>query len=149
MLLLCKKEFSDRKIIVEKNFAAYMPAIMVVKDQICQVLLNLLTNARDACKNGGTIKISTEVRDKRIAISVEDSGCGIETDHLDKIFKPFFTTKQDLSGTGLGLAVSLGIIEKHEGTISVESQLQNGSVFTITLPIMPENNDLSEYRILM
>lgn len=149
MLLLCKKEFNDRKIIVEKNFAVNMPAIMVVKDQICQVLLNLLTNARDACKNGGTIKISTEVRDKLIAISVEDSGCGIETDHLDKIFKPFFTTKQELSGTGLGLAVSLGIIEKHGGTISVESRLQKGSVFTITLPIMPENDDLSEYRILM
>ena len=126
-----------------------MPAIMVVKDQICQVLLNLLTNACDACLNGGTIKISTEVHDKLIAISVEDSGCGIETNHLHKIFKPFFTTKQELSGTGLGLAVSLGIIEKHGGTISVESRLQNGSVFTITLPIMPENDDLSEYRILM
>ncbi|MCJ7601023.1 MAG: ATP-binding protein [Desulfobulbaceae bacterium] len=149
MLLLCKKEFNDRKIIVEKNFAVNMPAIMVVKDQICQVLLNLLTNARDACKNGGTIKISTEVHDKLIAINVEDSGCGIETDHLHKIFKPFFTTKQELSGTGLGLAVSLGIMEKHGGTISVESQLQNGSIFTITLPIMPENDDLSEYRILM
>ncbi|MCK9293652.1 MAG: ATP-binding protein [Desulfobulbaceae bacterium] len=149
MLLLCKKEFTDRKIKVEKNFAVNMPAILVVKDQICQVLLNLLTNARDACKNGGAIKISTEVLDKRVAISVEDSGCGIEPDHLHKIFKAFFTTKQELSGTGLGLAVSLGIIEKHGGTISVNSQLEKGSVFTVTLPIIPENDDLSEYRILI
>ena len=149
MLLLCKKEFTDRKIKIEKNFAVNMPAILVVKDQICQVLLNLLTNARDACKNGGAIKISTEVLDKRVAISVEDSGCGIEPDHLHKIFKAFFTTKQELSGTGLGLAVSLGIIEKHGGTISVNSQLQKGSVFTVTLPIIPENDDLSEYRILI
>lgn len=149
MLLLCKKEFTDRKIKVEKNFAVNMPAILVVKDQICQVLLNLLTNARDACKNGGAIKISTEVLDKRVAISVEDSGCGIEPDHLHKIFKAFFTTKQELSGTGLGLAVSLGIIEKHGGTISVNSQLQKGSVFTVTLPIIPENDDLSEYRIII
>ena len=148
MLLLCKKEFKDRHITVEKNFAAKMPAILVVKDQICQVLLNLLTNARDACKNGGTIKISTETLDKRVAISVEDSGCGIEQDHLHKIFKPFFTTKQELSGTGLGLAVSLGIIEKHGGTISVNSYLQKGSVFTITLPIMKENNDQIDYKIL-
>jgi PAS domain S-box-containing protein len=150
MLLLCKKEFNDRKIIVEKKFTANMPAILVVKDQICQVLLNLLTNARDACKNGGTIKIRTELlEDKRIAISVEDSGCGIEPDLLNKIFKPFFTTKQELAGTGLGLAVSLGIIEKHGGTISVDSQLRKGSVFTITLPIMPENDDLSAYSILI
>jgi len=149
MLLLCKKELADRKIIVEKNFAFSMPVILVVKDQICQVLLNLLTNARDACKNGGTITISTEVLDNRVAISVRDSGCGIEPDHLHKIFKPFFTTKQELAGTGLGLAVSLGIIEKHGGTLSVDSQLENGSVFTITLPIMPENDDLSEYRILI
>ena len=149
MLLLCKKEFTDRGIKVEKNFAVNMPAILVVKDQICQVLLNLLTNARDACKNGGAIKISTEVLDKRVAISVEDSGCGIEPDHLHKIFKAFFTTKQELSGTGLGLAVSLGIIEKHGGTISVNSQLQKGSVFTVTLPIIPENDDMSEYRILI
>jgi PAS domain S-box-containing protein len=150
MLLLCKKEFNDRKIIVEKKFTANMPAILVVKDQICQVLLNLLTNARDACKNGGTIKISTELlEDKRIAISVEDSGCGIEPDLLNKIFKPFFTTKQELAGTGLGLAVSLGIIEKHGGTISVDSQPRKGSVFTITLPIMPENDDLSAYSILI
>ena len=149
MLLLCKKEFTDRKIMVEKNFAVNMPAILVVKDQICQVLLNLLTNARDACKNGGAIKISTEVLDKQVAISVEDNGCGIEPDHLHKIFKAFFTTKQELSGTGLGLAVSLGIIEKHEGTISVNSELQKGSVFTITLPIIPENNDMGEYRILI
>jgi PAS domain S-box-containing protein len=149
MLLLCKKEFTDRKIKVEKNFAVNMPVILVVKDQICQVLLNLLTNARDACKNGGVIKISTEVLDQRVAISMEDSGCGIEPDHLHKIFKAFFTTKQELSGTGLGLAVSLGIIEKHGGTISVNSQLQKGSVFTITLPIIPENDNPGEYRILI
>ncbi|MEW6518456.1 MAG: ATP-binding protein [Thermodesulfobacteriota bacterium] len=150
MLLLCKKEFNDRKITVEKDFAANMPAILVVKDQICQVLLNLLTNARDACQNGGgTIKISTKVLDKRVAISVEDSGCGIEADHLQKIFKPFFSTKQELAGTGLGLAVSLGIIEKHGGTISVNSQLQQGSIFTITLPIMPENTDPADHRILL
>ncbi|MBI4792799.1 MAG: GHKL domain-containing protein [Deltaproteobacteria bacterium] len=107
---------------------------------MCQVLLNLLTNARDACKNGGRIRIKTELLEKNIAISVEDSGCGIEPEHLDKIFKPFFTTKQELSGTGLGLAVSLGIIEKHGGTIAVDSTLARGSVFTVTLPIMPQMN---------
>ena len=140
MLLLCKKEFSDRRIIVEKEFASYLPAILVVKDQICQVLLNLLTNARDACKNGGRIRIKTELLDKSIAISMEDSGCGIAPEHLDKIFKPFFTTKQELSGTGLGLAVSHGIIEKHGGKIAVDSMLDRGSVFTVTLPIMPQMN---------
>jgi PAS domain S-box-containing protein len=147
MLLLCKKEFNDRQIKVEKQFAPYLPAILVVKDQICQVLLNLLTNARDACKNGGSIRVKTELLEKGIAISVEDSGCGIDPEHLAKIFKPFFTTKQELSGTGLGLAVSLGIIEKHGGTIAVDSALERGSVFTVTLPLLPQNNQLDRTTV--
>ncbi|MBI5557743.1 MAG: PAS domain-containing protein [Deltaproteobacteria bacterium] len=139
ILLLCKKEFNDRKITVEKDFAEHMPDVLVVKDQICQVLLNLLTNARDACGKGGHVKIKTELHGKNIAIIVQDSGLGIEPENMHKIFKPFFTTKQELSGTGLGLAVSLGIIEKHGGTISVGSQPKVGSIFTVTLPIMPED----------
>lgn len=134
MVLLCKKDFKDRKITVKKEYAPDMPAIKAVTDQIRQVVLNLLTNARDACVNGGTITISTEVLDNDIVISVSDSGCGIEPEDVDSIFKPFFSTKQEFSGTGLGLAVCHGIVEKHGGEISVSSTPLQGSVFTITLP---------------
>lgn len=116
-----------------------MPTIWAVTDQIRQVILNLLTNARDACQNGGQLTISTEAFVEKIRISIGDSGCGIAPDDLDKIFKPFFSTKQEFSGTGLGLAVCHGIVQKHNGSISVDSELEKGSIFTITLPIQPDD----------
>ncbi|MFH1215677.1 MAG: ATP-binding protein [Pseudomonadota bacterium] len=140
MLLLCKKEFSDRKIRVEKDYEKTMPQVTLVADQLCQVLLNLLTNARDACVNGGTIRIATETHDVgTIAIHVADTGCGIAPEEIGNIFKPFYTTKQEMAGTGLGLAISLGIIERHGGTLSVQSQPGEGSVFSIILPLKAEN----------
>ncbi|MFZ5760984.1 MAG: ATP-binding protein [Thermodesulfobacteriota bacterium] len=140
MLLLCKKDFSDRKIRVEKNFAQHMPLVPLIPDQLCQVLLNLLTNARDACSRGGTITISTEVNGATVAIHVSDTGCGIAPDDVGRIFKPFYTTKQEMAGTGLGLAISEGIITRHGGTLSVQSRPGVGSVFSITLPITEEQD---------
>lgn len=150
MLLLCKKEFSDRKIRVEKDFGKTMPRVTLVPDQLCQVLLNLLTNARDACANGGAITIATEVQDEAgtIAIHVADTGCGIAREEIGKIFKPFYTTKQEMAGTGLGLAISLGIIERHSGTLSVQSQPGQGSVFSIVLPLTTENGTIDGNQIL-
>ncbi|MFZ5766018.1 MAG: ATP-binding protein [Thermodesulfobacteriota bacterium] len=140
MLLLCKKDFSDRKIRVEKNFALHMPLVPLIPDQLCQVLLNLLTNARDACSRGGKITISTEVNGASVAIHVSDTGCGIAPDDVGRIFKPFYTTKQEMAGTGLGLAISEGIISRHGGTLSVQSRPGVGSVFSITLPITEEQD---------
>ncbi len=134
-LLLCKKEFKDRQLTVERNYDPQLPTIMAVTDQIRQVLLNLFTNARDACENGGHVSVYTKNMGETIVISVEDSGCGIETNDLGNIFKPFFSTKHEFSGTGLGLAVCHGIIEKHGGKISVESASSQGSIFTVTLPV--------------
>lgn len=139
MVLLCKKDFKDRKIEIVKRYSPTMPTIWAVTDQIRQVILNLLTNARDACQNGGQLTISTEAFVEKIRISIGDSGCGIAPDDLDKIFKPFFSTKQEFSGTGLGLAVCHGIVQKHNGSISVDSELEKGSIFTITLPIQPDD----------
>ncbi len=140
-LLLCKKEFKDRQITVEKNYDPQLPMIMAITDQIRQVLLNFFTNARDACENGGHITVYTKNQGETIAISVEDSGCGIDTSDLDNIFKPFFSTKHEFSGTGLGLAVSHGIIETHGGKISVDSAASKGSIFTVTLPVKTTINN--------
>jgi signal transduction histidine kinase len=108
--------------------------IVVDSGQFKQVLINLLTNAIDAMPDGGAILVRTERQDDQIVISVHDTGPGIPAEHADRIFEPFFTTKSAVSGTGLGLSVSLGIIERHGGTITVESQAGAGATFAVRLP---------------
>jgi signal transduction histidine kinase len=97
--------------------------------------MNLILNARDAMPQGGRLEISTESQNEAVVINVRDTGQGIAPEHLAKIYDPFFTTKQIGKGTGLGLAVSYGIIRDHGGHIDVESSLGVGTLFQITLPI--------------
>ena len=108
-------------------------------DQIIQVLTNLVTNAIEAMGNAGALTIRTFAEGDSVAFSVSDSGCGIKTENLKKIFEPFFTTKQIGKGTGLGLAVSYGIIKVHRGNITVASNADpaagpTGTTFTVKLP---------------
>jgi signal transduction histidine kinase len=109
--------------------------MMVDKDKMRQVLINLLTNAQEAMPEGGTITITTDRSpDGRfIEIEVADTGCGIDKSALPKIFDPFYSTK-DL-GTGLGLSVIQGIVASHKGTIDVKSKKGEGTTFTIRLPV--------------
>ncbi|MFN3780753.1 MAG: sensor histidine kinase [Candidatus Kapaibacteriota bacterium] len=100
-----------------------------------QVILNLLTNAKDAITPPGKIIISTRTENNNILISVKDTGCGITKEQMEKIFLPFYTTKPVGKGTGLGLSVSYNIIKSFGGTIEVESLRGKGSTFTIRLPI--------------
>jgi signal transduction histidine kinase len=115
--------------------------------QIRQVLLNLLTNAVHAVNSDGTITITIEdVGDCR-TITVSDTGPGIPRENLDKIFEPFFSTKSPGQGTGLGLFVSRGIVEKLGGTIEVASKIGEGAHFSIRLPKQPKNTeDYNECR---
>jgi two-component system NtrC family sensor kinase len=108
-------------------------------DQITQVLTNLVENAYAAMPEGGTLIVGTSGDEGRVRISVTDTGVGIPKENLGKIFEPFFTTKQIGKGTGLGLAVSYGIIKMHRGDIHVDSNADpatgpTGTTFTITLP---------------
>jgi signal transduction histidine kinase len=103
--------------------------------QLNQVFMNLLVNAAHAIKEHGTITLRTGCTDKTVWIEVEDSGSGIPAENLKRIFEPFFTTKPVGSGTGLGLSVSYGIVQKHKGKIDVRSELGKGSTFRVTLPI--------------
>ena len=108
-------------------------------DQIVQVLTNLLTNAQHAMPGGGRILVTLDGTDENVIVTVKDEGTGITDEHLGKLFSPFFTTKQVGKGTGLGLAVSHGIVKMHRGQISVESNADpaKGSTyttFTIALP---------------
>jgi len=115
------------------------PNAEVDRDQIAQLLTNLVTNATAAMPDGGSLTIATHTHDSTARIAVADTGCGIPHENLGKIFEPFFTTKQIGKGTGLGLAVSYGIVKMHRGDIKVESNADpangpTGTTFTVTLP---------------
>ncbi|MBI2881711.1 MAG: GAF domain-containing protein [Candidatus Tectomicrobia bacterium] len=114
------------------------------RDQILQVLLNLISNARDAMPKGGRITLSAEGFPHRegpwVRIAVRDEGAGIPPEHLGRIFDPFFTTKDEDKGTGLGLSIAHGIVEDHGGRIDVQSQAGTGTVFRIELPARPSGN---------
>jgi signal transduction histidine kinase len=103
--------------------------------QIEQVLLALMMNALDAMPRGGNLWVKTRRADasEHVEITVRDDGMGIPADVLPHIFEPFLTTKE--TGVGLGLAISYGIVERHEGRIEVTSEAGKGTTFTITLPI--------------
>jgi len=116
-----------------KKVLGNIPRVRCVASQINQVVLNLILNAIQAFKSFGIITITTGCDDSWVWISVEDNGPGIEQDKLATIFKPFYTTKD--TGTGLGLALSSSILEKHAGILEVKSSLGKGSCFTIKLPI--------------
>lgn len=136
LLLLGKKKLSDKRITVERRFAAELPKIQAVPDQIKQVLLNVIGNAEEAIpETGGTITISTEVVGENVRILVQDTGKGIRQKDLASIFEPFFSTKPAVEGTGLGLSVSYGIVKRHGGDITAKSGRGKGALFIITLPI--------------
>lgn len=124
-----------------------LPTKVLDKNQMESVILNMLINAIDSTEKGGHIVISTNLAlppeikpyaEQGIEIKITDTGCGIPPENLNKLFEPFFTTKEVGKGTGLGLAVSYGIIERHGGTINVKSKINEGSIFTIWLPLDKE-----------
>ncbi len=114
-----------------------LPLVPCQPGKINQVILNLLVNALDACKNGGTITIRShpEPDNAMVRLEIEDTGTGIPADILDRIFDPFFTTKPLGMGTGLGLSISYGIVASHGGSLEVESEPGRGSHFIIRLPL--------------
>jgi len=136
ILLLQKSDLNERRITVERDYAESLPQIMVISDQVKQVFLNLLANAADACSHhGGLITVSTWQENDNVAVAIKDSGIGIKPEDMEHIFRPFFTTKAEFKGTGLGLPVSYGIVNNHQGKIQVESQPGEGTTFTVVLPI--------------
>ncbi len=115
------------------------PVAELDRDQVVQVLTNLLSNAVAACPNGGVVTVRTRDDAHRVTIEVQDTGTGIAPDHRDRIFDPFFTTKPMGVGTGLGLAITYGIVKMHAGDIRVASQSDpargpTGTTFTVVLP---------------
>ena len=135
-LKILKNELRLKHIHLEKKLLSDIPEIMLDKNQMEQVFINLFLNAVHAIEADGKITIQTSVSmDKNfVKIDISDTGCGIPAEHLSKIFEPFFSTTTN--GTGLGLAVSYGIIQKHRGSIDVSSQPGKGTLIIIQLPIL-------------
>ena len=111
-----------------------VPTVRGFNGQLQQVFTNLLINAAHAVSRGGEITLETFTRNGDVVIRVSDTGVGISQEDLSEIFTPYFTTKPVGVGTGLGLAISKAILENHSGSIEVESEVGEGTTFTICLP---------------
>jgi signal transduction histidine kinase len=124
---------------VDTRLAEDLPAAPCDQSQMQQVVLNLLLNAAEAThgKSERRVTVSTSAGGGFVRLVVSDNGEGIAPENLAKIFHPFFTTKPEGKGVGLGLAVSYGIIEAHGGEIEVSSKVGEGTTFTVSLPLQP------------
>jgi signal transduction histidine kinase len=133
---IVKYDSRSKHIKFELDFQPELPKLDIVSDQLLQVFINILFNAVDAMEGHGDIlRFSTKQRGNYLIFQVEDSGTGIPKSEINKIFEPFYTTKEVGKGTGLGLSVSYGIIKNFNGEIHVESKVGKGSIFKIKLPI--------------
>lgn len=134
---LLSRYFSGGNIHIVRDYGE-LPLIEAYSGQLNQVWMNLLVNAAQAAnetnKSRKEVRITTRADGENVTISVSDTGDGIAPEHLSRIFDPFFTTKAIGEGTGLGLSITFGIVERHNGKITVKTDLEQGSTFTVSLP---------------
>jgi PAS domain S-box-containing protein len=134
-LSLLANQFRVQRIELRRDFASDLPPVVGNKSLIQQVFSNMILNACNAMPGGGSLTITTRVNpDNQVEIRFADTGVGIPPEHLSKIFDPFFTTMPVGKGIGLGLSISYSIVQQHQGTIDVESQVGKGTTFTVRLP---------------
>lgn len=136
-LSIMERQAVFQNISIERDYSPDLPKIIADGFQLEQVFINIILNAAEAIDGKGILTITTSLNDERkhICIQFKDTGHGIREEDLKRLFEPFFTTKEVGKGTGLGLAISYSIIQKHKGTIEVQSQLRKGSIFTVKLPV--------------
>ena len=135
-LILVDHLMATNSIVIEKFLTDPLPKISGDVNQLMQVMMNLLINAQQAMPEGGVIKIATRFGGDQIELLVADTGGGIPRGIQSKIFQPFFTTKSTGQGTGMGLSVSYGVVQEHQGKIWVESEEGRGATFIVTFPIL-------------
>jgi signal transduction histidine kinase len=136
-LNIVENELRLHHIEMRKQLSDDMEDIFLDANQMEQVFVNLLLNAVEAIQERGKVTIRSHMGldEKSEIVEIEDTGCGISPENVERIFEPFFSTKAH--GTGLGLAVSFGIVQKHGGKIKVASRVGHGTKFTIELPLVP------------
>lgn len=133
-LQLLELQLRKSDVEIDRRYAENLPEAYGNAGKLQQVFMNLILNARDAMPGGGTLEVETEEVDRMIVIHIRDTGIGIAAENITKIYDPFFTTKSVGQGTGLGLAVSYGIVQEHSGRMQVESSPGKGTTFTIKIP---------------
>jgi two-component system NtrC family sensor kinase len=139
ILLLVGKQLRENNIRISSTFADNLGKVYVSRNQLRQVFLNMISNARDAMPDGGTLSVETLTKGNNIHIQITDTGIGIKEENINKIFDAFFTTKDSVKDVGLGLSVCYGFIKEHGGDIKVSSKWGSGTTFTIILPIHKED----------
>jgi two-component system NtrC family sensor kinase len=143
-LSFVEHQINTKHITLIRQYSPDAPPVSIDSDQVKQAFANILLNSMEAMGDGGTItievrQISNEAGESYLRVSFADTGCGIPADKIEKVFDPFFTTKDDLGNTGLGLSITKGIIDKHHGTIRIDSKLQEGTKVLIELPLTSKN----------
>ena len=137
-LAMVRRQGALESITLREEYASGLAPVEVDVPRIKQVFLNLINNAVYVMKDrGGSLTVRSSADGDTVQVEVIDTGTGIAPEHMHRIFEPFFTTKPEVSGTGLGLSVSLGIVESHGGSIEVQSEVGKGSTFTVKLPAKP------------
>jgi len=139
ILLLVGKQLQENSIRISTNFADNVEKVYASRNQLRQVFLNMIANARDAMPDEGTLTIKTFTKRDNVYIEITDTGIGIKEENINKIFDDFFTTKNSVKDVGLGLSVCYGFIKEHGGDIRVSSEWESGTTFTIILPIYKED----------
>jgi PAS domain S-box-containing protein len=135
VLSLLEHQLRTGKIQVRKDLAAQSPIVDGIEYKLQQVFLNLFMNARDAMPRGGWLSVSSRLEEARAIVEISDTGSGIPSEQLSRIYDPFFTTKALGQGTGLGLSITYGIVQEHGGTITCDSAVGKGTRFALTLPL--------------
>jgi signal transduction histidine kinase len=133
-VFLVEKQFLKEKCVIKKDLPQNLPQVKGFHDEIKQVFLNLLMNAKDSMPQEGEILVLARQNEDTVEIKFSDTGCGIPEENISRLFEPFFTTKEEGKGTGLGLWICYEIIQRHGGTI-VAKRKDKGTSFLITLPI--------------
>lgn len=142
-LTLLRTQLSQSGVEVCCSLEGSLPRVKGSTSQLQQVVLNLVLNARDAMPAGGKLWIETSHGNGAVEVAFRDTGSGIDSGTMKRIFEPFFTTKKEGHGTGLGLAVSYGIVKAHGGVIRVESLVGQGTTFTVSFPRQGEKGTLA------
>lgn len=145
IMLLYQKQLREVDIRVNLEFAEGLRPVMASKNQLRQVFLNMISNAKDAMPEGGVLSMVTSGNGGYVRVEISDTGVGIKPEYLDKIFDTFFTTKtESVKGVGLGLSVCYGFIVDHGGDIKVESQPGEGTTFKVILPAIKADEETTD-----
>ncbi len=131
---LTAHEFAKGQVALEAHYQDGIPGVVGNANQLMQVVVNFLTNAKGAIEGVGKVGIFTQSDEETCRVVVRDTGTGLDEGHLEKIFEPFFTTKEEGKGTGLGLSVSYGIVQEHQGVIEACNRPEGGAEFQMVLP---------------